>query len=110
MGFWTNADGRYPKLPKDTYYGAGAGDQLLIVVPSRNLIVVRFGEALAPEPKDAKDVFEVFHDQRVKLLFEPLLDDSPTPCKPVEVNGERRLAVLERRRLDTVSERGGLVW
>ena len=73
MGFWTNADGRYPKLPKDTYYGAGAGDQLLIVVPSLNLIVVRYGEALAPEPKDAKDVFEAFHDQRVKVLFEPLI-------------------------------------
>jgi len=47
MGFWTNADGRYAKLPKDTYYGAGAGDQLLIVIPSLNLIVVRNGERLA---------------------------------------------------------------
>ncbi len=74
MGFWTNADGRYSRLPRDTYYGAGAGDQLLIVVPSRNLIVVRNGETLAPEPKNAKDVFEAFHDPRVKVLFEPLLD------------------------------------
>jgi hypothetical protein len=74
MGFWTNADGRYPKLPKDTYYGAGAGDQLLIVVPSLKLIVVRNGETLAPRSKDAKDVFEAFHDQRVKVLFEPIID------------------------------------
>jgi CubicO group peptidase (beta-lactamase class C family) len=74
MGFWTNADGRYPKLPRDTYYGAGAGDQLLIVVPSLNLLVVRNGEALAPEPKNAKDVFEAFHDRRVKILVEPVLD------------------------------------
>jgi CubicO group peptidase (beta-lactamase class C family) len=74
MGFWTNADGRYPKLPRDTYYGAGAGDQLLIVVPSLNLIVVRNGDTLAPEPKAPKDVFEAFHDQRVKILFEPVLD------------------------------------
>jgi hypothetical protein len=74
IGFWTNADGRYPKLPKDTYYGAGAGDQLLIVVPSLNLIVVRNGETLAPEPKNAKDVFEAFHDPRVKILFEPVCD------------------------------------
>ena len=37
MGFWTNADGRYARLPRDTYYGAGAGDQLLIVVPSLKL-------------------------------------------------------------------------
>jgi CubicO group peptidase (beta-lactamase class C family) len=74
MGFWTNADRRYPKLPKDTYYGAGAGDQLLIVVPSLKLIVVRNGEPLAPGPKNPKDVFEAFHDQRVKILFEPLID------------------------------------
>jgi len=83
MGFWTNPDGRYLKLPKDTYYGAGAGDQLLIVIPSLHLIVVRNGEALAPEPKDAKDVFEAFHDQRVKILFEPIVDaitDSPKQC------------------------------
>src|SRR5205814_213345 len=74
MGFWTNSGGRYPKLPRDTCYGAGAGDQLLIVVPSLNLIVVRNGDTLAPEPKNAKDVFEAFHDQRVKMLFEPVID------------------------------------
>jgi CubicO group peptidase (beta-lactamase class C family) len=74
IGFWTNADGRFPRLPKDTYYGAGAGDQLLIVVPSLNLIVVRNGETLAPPVKDAKDVFEAYHSQRVKILFEPVVD------------------------------------
>jgi CubicO group peptidase (beta-lactamase class C family) len=74
MGFWTNADGRYPGLPRDTYYGAGAGDQLLIVVPSLDLIVVRNGAALTPEPKNPKDVFEAFHDARVKVLFEPVID------------------------------------
>jgi CubicO group peptidase (beta-lactamase class C family) len=82
MGYWTNADGRYTKLPRDTYYGAGAGDQLLIVVPSLNLIVVRNGESLALEPKDAKDVFEAFHDARVKILFEPIVDAITGRAKP----------------------------
>lgn len=93
MGFWTNGDGRYAKLPRDTYYGAGAGDQLLIVIPSLKLIVVRNGQELAPEPKDAKDVRAAFHDERVKILFEPLVDaivhePAPTnesqnaPCPP----------------------------
>jgi CubicO group peptidase (beta-lactamase class C family) len=74
MGFWTNADGRYPRLPRDTCYGTGAGDQLLILVPSLNLIVVRNGETLVPEPQNARDVFEAYHDQRVKVLFSPLID------------------------------------
>jgi CubicO group peptidase (beta-lactamase class C family) len=74
MGFWTNADGRYPKLPRDTCYGAGAGDQLLIVVPSLRLIAVRNGETLAPPPRNPRDVFAAYHDRRVKILFEPLLD------------------------------------
>lgn len=81
MGFWTNADGRYPKLPKDAYYGAGAGHQVLMVVPSRNLIVVRNGQALAPEPKDAQDVFEAFHDPLANILFEPVLDALTGPPK-----------------------------
>jgi CubicO group peptidase (beta-lactamase class C family) len=73
MGFWTNADGRYPNLPRDTCYGAGAGDQLLIVIPSLRLIVVRNGATLAPEPREAREVFEAFHDARVKILFEPVV-------------------------------------
>jgi CubicO group peptidase (beta-lactamase class C family) len=84
MGFWTNADGRYPKLPKDAYYGAGAGDQLLIVIPSLNLIVVRNGATLTPEPKNPRDVFEAFHDGRVKVLFEPIIEaiaDRPGPSR-----------------------------
>jgi len=46
MGWWTNAGGRFPKLPGDAVWGAGAGDQHLIVVPSLKLIAVRNGAAL----------------------------------------------------------------
>jgi hypothetical protein len=35
--------------------------------------VVRSGEALAPEPKEAREVSEAFHDARVKVLFEPII-------------------------------------
>ena len=74
MGWWNNAAGRYPKLPKDAAWGAGAGDQLLLVIPSLNLILVRNGDTLAPPPADAADVMQKFHDPRVKILFEPLVD------------------------------------
>lgn len=33
-GWWTNAAGRYKSLPRDAVWGAGAGDQVLLVVRS----------------------------------------------------------------------------
>src|SRR5205085_7647715 len=74
MGWWTNAAGRYKKLPKDAVYGAGAGDQLLLVVPSLNLIMVRNGQTIEPPPPAAFDVFAAYHDPRAQILFEPLIE------------------------------------
>jgi CubicO group peptidase (beta-lactamase class C family) len=77
MGWWTNNGRRYPWLPNDAVWGAGAGDQLLLVVPSLNLIMVRNGEALHTPAEikalNPKDVFEEFHDPRADLLFKPLV-------------------------------------
>ncbi len=91
MGWWTNAAGRYPYLPKDAVWGAGAGDQVLLVIPSLQLIAVRNGETLAPPPAEVNakklDVFAQYHDPRAKILFEPLLDaltdgsTLPAPCQ-----------------------------
>jgi hypothetical protein len=87
MGWWTNAYGRYPKLPRDAVYGAGAGDQVLLVVPSLDLVMVRQGDTLVPPPKPAgaADVFTLYHDGRSKVLFEPLIEavTSPYPPSPV---------------------------
>jgi CubicO group peptidase (beta-lactamase class C family) len=50
LGWWVNreADGRkhWPAAPQDAFWGAGAGHQFLLVIPSLNLIVVRTGELL----------------------------------------------------------------
>jgi CubicO group peptidase (beta-lactamase class C family) len=50
LGWWVNRnpDGTrfWPCLPPDAFYGAGAGHQFLLVVPSLDLIVVRNGESL----------------------------------------------------------------
>jgi CubicO group peptidase (beta-lactamase class C family) len=79
MGWWTNGGGRYTKLSKDAYWGAGAGDQVLLVIPSLNLIMVRNGETLVPAPTPAArgarpdDVFVEYHDPRTRVLFEPLV-------------------------------------
>jgi CubicO group peptidase (beta-lactamase class C family) len=78
MGWWTNNGRRYPWLPTDAVWGAGAGDQLLLVVPSLNLIMVRNGDVLHTAAEinglRPKDVFEEFHDPRAELLFKPLVE------------------------------------
>jgi len=50
LAWYTNADGVWPALPRDAFAGSGAAHQLLIVVPSLDLIVVRNGRELA-DPK-----------------------------------------------------------
>ncbi len=78
MGWWTNAGGRYKYLPRDAVWGAGAGDQVLLVIPSLKLVMVRNGETLVSPAEikqwKPKDVFEEYHDPRARVLFEPLLD------------------------------------
>jgi CubicO group peptidase (beta-lactamase class C family) len=64
IGWWSNNDGHFAKVPKDAYWGAGAGNQILLVIPSLNLIAVRNGADLAgAKSRDAVN----------EMLFEPLM-------------------------------------
>jgi CubicO group peptidase (beta-lactamase class C family) len=67
--WWTNYDGVWPSLPRDAFAGAGAGNQLLIVVPCRDLIVVRNGEQIG-DPAAG----EGFWGGAEEHLFRPLMD------------------------------------
>lgn len=46
LGWWSNANRAWPSAPADTLVGAGAGHQLLVVIPSLDLVAVRFGRPL----------------------------------------------------------------
>lgn len=46
VGWWSNINGALRFLPCDAYIGAGAGHQLMIIVPSENLVIARFGGKL----------------------------------------------------------------
>jgi hypothetical protein len=79
MGWFTNSHGRYPYMPRDAFWGAGAGDQVLLVIPSLKLIMVRNGQTLQPPPalvkaENKRDVFALYHDPRARILFQPLID------------------------------------
>jgi CubicO group peptidase (beta-lactamase class C family) len=69
LGWWTNFDGVWPSVPKDAFAGAGAGNQILLVIPSLDMIVVRNGATLGEEAKG-----EGFWGGLEKYLFNPLMD------------------------------------
>jgi CubicO group peptidase (beta-lactamase class C family) len=65
LAWYLNADGVWPTVPRDAFAGAGAGHQVLLVVPSLELIIVRNGANLAPELP--------FWTAVARHLFDPLL-------------------------------------
>ena len=72
VGWWTNGDGRYEGMPRDAVWGAGAGHQILLVVPSLNLIAVRNGGELPLERVADQD--KRFHEAVYVNLFKPLME------------------------------------
>ncbi len=69
LGWYTNNDGIWEHVPRDAFAGAGANHQLLFVVPSLDLIVVRFGKNLTGEKKN-----EDFWSAAEEHLFNPIMD------------------------------------
>lgn len=41
--FWLNSSGKYPDAPRDLYYASGFQGQKVIIIPSRDLVIVRMG-------------------------------------------------------------------
>ena len=41
--FWLNAGGNFPDVPKDMYRCSGYQGQMVIIIPSLDLVVVRMG-------------------------------------------------------------------
>ncbi len=89
LGWWTNFDGVWADVPRDAFAGAGAGNQILLVIPSLDLIIVRNGAPLGDASKG-----EGFWGGLEKYLFNPLMGaigeaanqriaHSPYPPSPV---------------------------
>ncbi len=74
LGWYSNFDGIWKYVPRDAFAGAGAQHQLLLVVPSLDLIVARFGEDLADEGLE-----DAFWYAANKYLFEPVIDAISAP-------------------------------
>ena len=47
--FWLNAGGRFPDVPKDMYFASGYQGQMVAIIPSKDLVIVRMGLKEDPE-------------------------------------------------------------
>lgn len=66
IGWWNNNEGGFPELPKDAFWGSGAGHQVVFVVPGLSLIAVRNGGTL--------DAGMGHHEALRVHLFRPLVE------------------------------------
>jgi len=67
--WWLNADGRWPAIPRDAFFGLGAGHQVLMCIPSMDLVVVRYGDFIGKAHR-----FGQSHSDLLEFLVEPLCD------------------------------------
>jgi CubicO group peptidase (beta-lactamase class C family) len=71
--WYTNFDSVWPEVPRDAFAGAGAQHQVILVVPSLELVVVRNGGALADKVAFWTAVYE--------NLFEPVMKAIGSPAR-----------------------------
>jgi CubicO group peptidase (beta-lactamase class C family) len=70
--WWTNRNGAWPGVPRDAFAGAGAGHQILLVVPSLRLVAVRNGDSLGEGN---------FWGLVYRQFFSPLMEAIPTTAQ-----------------------------
>jgi CubicO group peptidase (beta-lactamase class C family) len=66
--WWLNVNGRWGKLPRDAFGGAGGNQQVLLVVPSLSLVMVRNGRYLSAAGE------KHFWEDIIEYLFSPMMD------------------------------------
>ena len=69
LGWYANFDGVWPQVPRDAFVGAGAGHQVLFVIPSLDLVVVRNGNILE---KDAPTYWGALFDYFITPLMKAI--------------------------------------
>ena len=72
--WWTNTSGLMANVPKDTFWAWGLGEELIVVIPSLDLVIVRNGGQSDPPPAPNGRVWnDDFWDGNVAVL-EPFLN------------------------------------
>jgi CubicO group peptidase (beta-lactamase class C family) len=88
LAWYNNFDGIWPRAPRDLFFGSGAGNQTLMVVPSMQLIIVRNGADMHDPAKG-----EPYHWGEMRYIIDPLMDACLAPPYPMsDVIRETRFA------------------
>lgn len=97
LAWYVNADGVWPAAPRDTFAGAGASHELIFVIPSLDLIVVRNGRDLA----DTKTGYwGPVYDILLKPLMNTIAVKAPYPPSPV-IKGATFEKEIQRAAIDS---------
>jgi CubicO group peptidase (beta-lactamase class C family) len=104
LAWYTNTDGVWPEVPRDAIAGAGAGHQVIVVIPSLQLVVVRNGQAMGGGDDE---FWTPIHDKVLKPLMAAVTERGPYPPSPVI----RRLDFLpDVRRTAIESDNWPITW
>ena len=76
LGWWSNEFSALPSLPKDAFLGAGAGHRILVVVPSLDLVLVRYGKSLGQDHWGG-DFWMTLDNQFLKPIMTTIQDKDP---------------------------------
>jgi hypothetical protein len=91
LAWYVNTDRVWPAAPADTFVGAGAQHQVIVVIPSLDLVMVRNGDALR---NTSGGFWGPVYELAVKPLMEAVSVSAPYPPSPVirraEFGGEIR--------------------
>jgi CubicO group peptidase (beta-lactamase class C family) len=80
LGWYTNSDGVWPDAPPDAIAGAGAGHQVLVVIPSLDLVVVRNGDAMN---SGRSEFWTPVYENILQPLMAAVKERAPYPPSPV---------------------------
>ena len=82
LAWYTNQDGVWPAVPRDAIAGAGAQHQVIVIIPSLDLVVVRNGDAIGGPGRGTGFWTPVYRE-----ILEPLMgavtERGPVPPSPV---------------------------
>ncbi len=104
LAWYTNADGVWPDVPRDAIAGAGAGHQVIVAVPSLELVVVRNGQAMNVRNSE---FWTPIYAKVLQPLMSAIAVRSPYPPSPVI----RKLVFLpDIRRAAVDSDNWPITW